>query len=196
MCIFKKFSLYLLVFFLLFLIVFVESGFCRQKIIKTEYFTIYYDQGCNLADIANKLNVEHFLHIDIFSQNDNSQSIDSIISSLFDSIYLEVSDILDIHIYSFHATIKILSDKEKMADVLEKYLKKRINMPSYYFQSKNTIYISFDDLTLGMLAHEIAHAIISHYFVVAPSEKVQEVLSGYVEYSIRKSTGTLTEIMK
>jgi hypothetical protein len=55
----------------------------------------------------------------------------------------------------------------------------------------NTIYVSLKDVSLGMLAHEVAHAIISSYFVVAPPEKVQEVLAGYVEYSIRKKLGDL-----
>jgi hypothetical protein len=58
--------------------------------------------------------------------------------------------------------------------------------PSFYFHEEKTIYISTEDLDLGMLAHEIAHAIISHYFVVPPSERVQEVLSGYVDFHFKK----------
>jgi hypothetical protein len=38
-----------------------------------------------------------------------------------------------------------------------------------------------------VLGHEIAHAIMSHYFVVLPSEKIQEVLAGFVEYQLRKN---------
>jgi hypothetical protein len=53
------------------------------------------------------------------------------------------------------------------------------------------VYISYPEMTIGMLGHKIAHAIISHYFVVPPPAKIQEVLAGYVEYSIRKSAGTL-----
>ena len=56
----------------------------------------------------------------------------------------------------------------------------------FYFHDDKTIYISTEDLTLGMLGHEMAHAIISHYFVVPPPTKVQEVLSGYVDYSFQK----------
>ena len=63
---------------------------------------------------------------------------------------------------------------------------------SYYLHETNTVYISYKDLTLGMLGHEIAHAIISNYFVVLPSAEVQEILSGYVEYSLKKQTMTLS----
>jgi len=58
---------------------------------------------------------------------------------------------------------------------------------SFYVFDSNTIFISYQDLTLGMLGHEIAHAVISGYFVVPPPDKVQEVLAGYVEYSLRKA---------
>jgi hypothetical protein len=37
----------------------------------------------------------------------------------------------------------------------------------------------------------MAHALISNYFVVAPPPKVQEILAGYVEYSVRKRMGNL-----
>ena len=40
---------------------------------------------------------------------------------------------------------------------------------------------------LKVLGHEIGHAVISHYFVVLPSVKVQEVLAVYVEYQLRKT---------
>jgi hypothetical protein len=55
----------------------------------------------------------------------------------------------------------------------------------------NTIYLSFNEMTLGIISHEMAHAIISNYFVTPPSPKIQEILSGYVEYSIRKKAGDL-----
>jgi hypothetical protein len=39
-----------------------------------------------------------------------------------------------------------------------------------------------------MLGHEIAHAIISSFFIVPPPEKIQEVLAGYVDYSLLKKS--------
>jgi len=126
---------------------------------------------------------------------EEAKDMDSIIAKALDALYLEVSDILDIHIYSYHGKIKIYPNKEdvesNVATALKKQHAKKTDFPAVYRHSLNTIYASFPDLTLGMLAHEIAHAILSHYFVVPPPTKIQEVLAGYVEYTIRKSTGTL-----
>ena len=112
--------------------------------------------------------------------------------SSLSTLYLEVSDILDIHIYSYHGNIRLYPDiKEMMIYIPESYKIDIKGSCSYYIKSQNTIYVSLDNFNLGVLGHEIAHVIISHYFVVPPPHKIQEVLAGYVDYSLRKSTGTL-----
>jgi hypothetical protein len=60
---------------------------------------------------------------------------------------------------------------------------------SFYVYELNTIYTSAENFRRGIIGHEIGHAIMSHYFVVQPPVKIQEVLAGYVEYQLRKSAG-------
>ena len=170
--------------------------YAQARSIQTKYFTVNYYEGCDLTRLADKLDVRHFLNIDMISQGYSTKNITSLISQAVDAIYLEVCDILDIHIYSLKGVINILPDTNSVARIIAQYSGKSISSPSFYFSSQNTIYISFNELNAGMLAHEMGHALITHYFVVAPSPKVQEVLTGYVEYSIRKATGTLPEIRK
>jgi hypothetical protein len=61
-------------------------------------------------------------------------------------------------------------------------------MVSFYVYDLNTIYVSAGSFKREVLGHEIAHAVISHYFVVQPPMKAQEVLAGYVEYQLREAT--------
>ena len=166
----------------------------NKNFIKSNYFTIYYYEGCDLTKLAKHLQVNYFLHIDAYSLDGRAEDIDSIIAKLFDSIYLEVSDILDIHIYSFNGTINIFPSKDRIENMFKAYHTNLEEIPAIYLHTEKTIYLSAADVSLGVLSHEVAHAIISNYFVVAPPEKVQEVLAGYVEYAIRKATGTLSEI--
>lgn len=163
--------------------------FAQENSLKTKYFTVYYAQDCSLVQLADRLHAASFLHIDIFPQQNNIQDIQAIVSDLFDSLYLEVSDVIDIHMYSFEGTVRIMPGREELREILGAYFKKAPNVASFYSHANNTIYLSWPDLTLGVLVHEMAHAIISHYFVVPPSTKVQEILAGYVEYSIRKKAG-------
>lgn len=154
------------------------------------YFSLYGYNNLDILSLLKKLDFDYFLQIETVPKSDR-KDLKMLLANTLDALYLEVSDILDIHIYSYHGKIYIFSKRDYVSSAFRKYSRKASNEKSFYLHKKNAIYISSADLTLGMLAHEIAHAIISHYFVVPPPAKVQEVLAGYVEYSLRKDTGTL-----
>lgn len=156
-------------------------------IVKSKFFSIYADRDFDLDLLLDKINFNYFLHPDGLLKK-SSRDKKEILATTLDTIFLEVSDILDIHIYSFQGRIEILVDQNAVSSVFKNFFAQDFTERSFYIPEKNAIYLSFADLTLGLLGHEIAHAIISRYFVVPPPAKVQEVLSGYVEYKLRKST--------
>lgn len=152
-----------------------------------KYFSIYGYKGLDTDSLLKKLKYSYFSHIDSIL-GDETSGEKSFLEKTIDGLYLEVSDILDIHIYSFHGKIMIVPDKSYINAISKSYFEGDFPERAFYLLGKNTVYISFSDLTVGMLGHEIAHAIVSHYFVVPPSVKVQEVLCGYVEYKLQKKT--------
>lgn len=167
-----------------------------EQAIKSRHFNIYIGQGIDRTELLQKLNAHYFLQLKAAFPEEDPESgtdADDQTARTLDAIYLEVSDALDIHMYSFSMDLEIVPQKDVLSEELAKYINKRLDVPSFYFYDKNRIYISFADMTLGMLSHEIAHAIVSHYFVVPPPIKVQEVLAGYAEYSIRKSTANTSK---
>ncbi len=161
------------------------------KIATGKYFEIYAPSQSDAYQILEK--------IDFFSLrpeqvlDPKSDNINQSLPDVLDAVYLETSDILDIHSYSFRGKIKFLPNAQSVESIFSKYSGYRMHERSFYFFDQNTIYISLEDTTLGMLGHEIAHAIISHYFVVPPSTKVQEVLCGYVDYNLKKRSGRLSK---
>jgi len=179
-------------FFFVLIFVFSSYSFSQEErlylISKGQYFSIYGYKGLDISYLLQKLNFSYLQYIGVLSQ---SRDLKTTLANTIDAIYLEVSDILDIHMYSYHGKIYIFPDKSYISAVFKKYFGKEFPERSFYLHPRNAIYISFSDLTLGMLSHEIAHAIISHYFVVPPPTKVQEVLCGYVEYIVRKKRGLI-----
>lgn len=153
-----------------------------------KYFSLHGYSGLDTNFLLKKLDYGYFGHIDSILGEENL-GVKSSLANTIDGLFMEVSDILDIHIYSFHGKIKIVPDKSYINSIFQAYFRQNFSERSFYLPEKNTIYISFSDLTVGMLGHEIAHAIISRYFVVSPPAKVQEVLAGYVEYKLQKKTG-------
>ena len=157
--------------------------------VDSKYFKLIIHPGVSKAGLLKKLRADYFIQMGAAFSSDRSDSadIDRLLARTLDAIYLDVSDVLDIHMYTFSVDLEVFPDNSALADELQAYLGKRADMPSFYSYDKNKIFISYSDMTLGMLSHEIAHAIVSHYFVVQPSVKVQEILAGYAEYSVRKN---------
>ncbi|MBN3040575.1 MAG: hypothetical protein JW867_05565 [Candidatus Omnitrophica bacterium] len=176
---------------LLILIFLLPLAFSQEKemvfVGEGKYFTVYCSSSVDLASVLNKLKFTYLGSVDDYL-SDNRSNIRSALVGAIDDLYLEVSDILDIHIYSYHGNLRFFPDQASVSSVFSSYLGAGFPERSFYLHPKNTIYISAQDVTLGMLGHEIAHAVISHYFVVPPPAKVQEVLCGYVEYTLLKKS--------
>ncbi|RKY69928.1 MAG: hypothetical protein DRQ24_10120 [Candidatus Latescibacterota bacterium] len=180
----------------IFLLIIFSSGFAQEEklrlVAEGKYFSIYGDRHLDILSLLKTLDFDYFLHIENTFQ-ENEYNLNTLLADTLDALYLEVSDILEIHIYSYHGKIYFLPDRKNISSIVGKNFNNGLNSEGFYWHQKNAIYISTPDLTLGMLGHEIAHAIISHYFVVPPSTKVQEILAGYVEYRLRKQTGSLPQ---
>ena len=56
---------------------------------------------------------------------------------------------------------------------------------AFYSHSTRNITVALDNITEGILAHEIAHAIISTYFVTPPPARMQEILAQYMDKHFR-----------
>ncbi len=52
---------------------------------------------------------------------------------------------------------------------------------AFYSDTTRSITVYADRVTDGILAHEVAHAVMDAYFTLAPPRKVQEILSRYVD---------------
>ena len=55
----------------------------------------------------------------------------------------------------------------------------------FYRFRDNTIYSYYKHIKTQILAHEMAHCIISNYFTIVPPIKSQEILAMYVDKSFR-----------
>lgn len=164
----------------------------RSRLIaKGQYFDAYGYAGMDISSVLAALDYQSFYPGSSLSSA--PEDLYATLAKTLDVIYLQTSDILDIHIYSYNGAIQFLPDAAAVDSVFSKYSGRHMHERSFYFHEKNIIYISVQDLELGILGHEIAHAIISHYFVVPPPMKVQEVLCGYVDFNLRKSRGKIPE---
>lgn len=90
-------------------------------------------------------------------------------SNRVDEITDKVQSLLELYPTSFHMEILLFPKYEGKGS------------PGFYSHRNKDITLFVDRVTDGMLAHEIAHAVISSSFEVPPPEKAQEILAQYVD---------------
>lgn len=164
----------------------IDDGFEKSQKISGNHFLIYYPPEIEISDLLQKLNIRPFDKLLVDKAIKEGFSLEEELSDMLDTLFMQVCDILDMHIYSFQANVKICTSRSQLNKIYSNLFQKELNSGSFYVSDSNTIYISAEDFRREVLGHEVAHALMSHYFVVQPSIKVQEVLAGYVEYQLRK----------
>jgi hypothetical protein len=163
----------------------VEDGFVAAQKIESKYFDIYCAPQVDLSRLSQELNIGASDRILSGRDAQRPYSSEAQLSEEIDTLFARVCDVLDMQLYSFHGTIKVCRDYVQLNQIYRNFFGKELGTRSFYVYNNNTVYTSMDNFRLGIVAHEVAHAVISHYFVVLPSVKVQEVLAGYVEYQLR-----------
>jgi hypothetical protein len=165
-----------------------DDGFGAARKIQSSHFAVYYSPQIDAASLAQQLNIRPADEILVGKTSTRGNSSPEQLAAMLDTLFMRVCDILDMQLYSFQGNIKICQDYNQLNQIYRNIFDHDLgNRKSFYINDLNTVYISAESFQREILGHEIAHAIISHYFVVLPSVKIQEVLAGYVEYQLRKS---------
>lgn len=168
----------------------LEDGFGPSKRIEGKYFVVYYAAQIDISELIQQLNVTltDKLLTGEYRGIKEKPSPETELAEMLDVLFMRVSDILDMHVYSFQGNVKICSNQQEMSSIYNKLFGTELpsSVYSFYINDTSTIYISAENFSRWILGHEISHAIINHYFVVQTPIRVQEILSKYVEYQLRK----------
>jgi len=147
--------------------------------IKTGYFTVYYRPGTDLYKIGSALKNR----ISYFSAGmpaDDAPVTDNIRYYL-DLLFTRAEEILDMHPKDIHVEIRIFPTRAELNEEYFRIFNAKEDYRSFYINKFNTIYISAEDFSDSILAHEMGHVIVDRYFAVVPPEKVREILASYVD---------------
>jgi len=146
--------------FIFFVILFGSPLVLSQeyKIFKTGHATIYYLEDSQLSDFLWKIG-----HLKLTPAIENS-----LVKNRVDRIIERVEAVLDMYPDNFHTDI-FLRSGYKDGDI------------AFYSDKTESITVFVDRVTDGVLAHEVAHAVIIAYFRTPPPAKIQEILCRYAD---------------
>ncbi|MEA3489424.1 MAG: hypothetical protein U9R44_03655 [Candidatus Omnitrophota bacterium] len=148
---------------------------------KSAYFDIYYRPDAKLKKIERKLR----RRVGFYDRKDLStgflNSIEKKIAYRMDLLFSRAKDILGMYPRVKGVKIMILKDRKELNAEYYRIFGERQNFKSFYIYKHNTIYTTEKDISDSVLAHEMGHVIVDHFFVVRPPEQVRELLAQYVD---------------
>jgi hypothetical protein len=130
----------------------------KSKVLQTKYTKIYYQQDSALKDFIWRISGRRIaLAVDF-----------GVVKNAIDGITERVQSILDMYPNNFFVEIHLYPEYSD-------------GLIAYYDIGTKAISVYADKVTDGVLAHEIAHAVINLYFDTPPPKKIQEILTQYVD---------------
>lgn len=98
-----------------------------------------------------------------------------------DRLVFRVKTLLDMHPPKFRFSIIVLSTNKEIDEAYRALGLGGTAPIAFYRQKSHTVYVSLDKLSPGVLAHEVAHAVINAFFSTPPPAQMQEILAQYVD---------------
>ncbi len=149
------------------------------------YCTVLYEEGVNLRYVSRRINLRFANFYNPGRHRNSGLSDSDVLGEKLDAIFSKVEDILEMYPSNISVTLKIFKHKHGLDAEYERIFDEPNRADSFYIYKYNTIYAAERYIREGILAHEMAHCIIDHYFVILPPRKVQEMLAVYADVHLK-----------
>ena len=149
---------------------------------KGRYVTLLYSSQELLTDFNGEIELGR--NLNAFARKTKIVTAEDEVLAKIDAIIEKAETILKMFPDQLHINIVLLAKSADVARVFKDKYGKDVNHIAFYTLSEKTIYISVDNAKLTVMAHEIGHAIIDHYFKVRPPYNVHELMAQFVEKRI------------
>lgn len=146
---------------------------------ETGYFKVCHQPDTDLKIIERRLHKRSSYFEE--GRGNYGTGIEGKIAYQLDMLCNKAQDILDMRPYLNKIVVKIFSDEEELDKEYFEIFHVSKNFKSFYIHAYKTIYTSEENISDSLIVHEMAHAIVDHYFSVLPPAKVSEVLASYVD---------------
>lgn len=146
------------------------------KDLRTHYAAILYPDDGLLVEFAGKITREGALAV-----ASKTGHVRAAVAEEVDGIVFRVRTLLDMYPLNFRFAIRIYPSYGALQEQWREVGRVGPSPVAFYSHSNGTVHITVERLNAGILAHEVAHAVINSYFDSPPPAKTQEILSRYVD---------------
>ena len=153
--------------------------------LETRHTVILYDTTDTLARLESSVDYkpEGYSFGGIFSPAPKGNDLLEAVTQKVDGLYERVQEILDMRgKIKKKVTLRVHPDREALARAYQAFTgNPNLQVRAWYIYEQNTVYLNVRDVHEGIVAHEVAHAIIDHYLMVRPPRTTAEILARYVD---------------
>ncbi len=114
-----------------------------------------------------------------------SEAEETKVAAKFDTLFQRAQEILDMYPPGIHTTVRIGKERSDIQGIHASRYGFGTEAIAFYDFDDNTVFVAVKDLSEGVLAHEMAHCIIDHYFKIRPPRKIEEMLAIHVDEHLR-----------
>lgn len=167
---------------LLIAILLVPISRSEAATVKSRYTTLVFSDTELLHDFNDEIRLGRKLTY--YLRKKKVVTVEDEILAKIDTIIEKAEVVLDMFPDKMHIRVVLLPDADAVNNVYYQMYRRKASNIAYYSLSKDTIYISVDDASLRVLAHEVGHAVVDHFFKVRPPYNVHELMAQFTEKHI------------
>jgi hypothetical protein len=160
-----------------------EVGVATAQEQQSRYVTLLYADLVILQDFNSNLELNGKL--DYAMRHKNVISVADEVLAKVDIIIEKVQIVLDMFPDNYHVQLVLLPTAADVAAIYKQKYGKDVNHIAYYSISEKTIYISSVDACLRVVAHEVGHSVVDHYFQqIRPPYNIHELMAQFAEQHV------------
>ena len=159
-----------------------EISEIQWNVLETKHTIVHYQSSSDLRKLNQKVDFSPGAWgLKGLFAKPSPHELRSQTKKMLDALYERVQEILDMRKRMRPVVIRIYSTKKQLRAAYDDIYGKPCRLRAWYIYETNTIYVTVEDLHEGILAHEMAHAVIEHYLLVRPPPATTEILARYVD---------------
>lgn len=158
-----------------------EGRAAGKYVVSTKYTRLVFASAKDMRKFNSSIDFDSGGSFGGLFSSPSEQEVKNELIAKVDALFSKVQRILDMRKKMQKVLVNVSSNKEQLHQEYYRLFKAKCTLRGWYLFERNTVYLNVQDVHEGMLAHELAHAIIDHFLAVRPPRASAEILARYVD---------------
>jgi hypothetical protein len=165
--------------FILFILITISSQSLSYGLeLTSRYATIQYEKEELLREFNQELLLGNLSHLMRYKKSITWQDE---IRNKVDVVVERVMVVLDMRPGDIRFRLVLLPTEDDVQRVYKAKYNRKVDYIAFYAPKEKAVYVSVNDIRIGVIAHELGHLIIDLYYGTTTPSKIHEVLAQFVE---------------